>query len=134
MLRYLRHIPNWEKSLIHLPLHYSQSVGYIRQMWLYQRCCGTYVFCIYEFHILSVLSLLIEFSEKLRKHFDQFFLPDLFYVIIAEMSPVGAISVLQVFLVYAPFRSAQSRCPLDILCPYFCPYESSVTKTIRWIV
>ena len=49
----------------------------------------------------------------------------------------GSISfscLLQVFLVYAPLRSAQSRCPLDILCPYFCPYESSVTKIIRWIV
>ena len=28
-------------------------------------------------------------------HFEQFFFPDLFYVTIAEMSPMGAISVLQ---------------------------------------
>ncbi len=32
-----------------LPLYYSQSVGYIRQRWLHQRCCGTY--CILHIQI-----------------------------------------------------------------------------------
>ena len=59
-------------------------------------------------------ALLIKISEKLRKHFNQFFLSCLY-----------CNNLLQVFLVYAPLRSAQNRCPLDILCPYFCPYEGS---------
>ena len=56
----------------------------------------------------------VPFSRILCKHFNQFFMSCLSCVIIAEMSSVGAISVLQIFLVYAPLRPAQNRYPLDI--------------------
>ena len=39
---HLTHIESKEWFIIYLLLHYSQSVEDIRQMWLHQRCCGTY--------------------------------------------------------------------------------------------
>ena len=46
-------------------------------------------------------------GQGVEKHFNQFFLPNLHCVIISEMSPVGAISVLQFFL--STLRSGRHR-------------------------
>ena len=46
-------------------------------------------------------------GQGVEKHFNQFFLPNLHCVIISEMSPVGAISVLQIFL--STLRSGRHR-------------------------
>ena len=64
------------------------------------------IICVYQSHILSVLSLIF---QKFWKHFNPFFLPLLYFV-------TG----------FSCLRSASvgTRCPPDILCPYFCPYQA----------
>ncbi|NBJ04222.1 hypothetical protein D3Z62_30405 [Lachnospiraceae bacterium] len=59
------------------------------------------VFCIYEFHILFVLPLLIEFSKKFKKAF-QSILPVLF---------ISCYNLLQVFvsLIFALMRVRNMR-------------------------
>ena len=85
--------------------------------WYKHQCCFVrdYILQILFSSYLISLSFNQLFAKKIRS--------------ISISSPCHFYFVLYCFIGFSwsplPLRSAQSRCPPDILCPCICPYQSS---------
>ena len=106
-----------------LMLNGSQCGAYSQQRCKHQYCCAWD--CILQILFSSYqisLSLNQSFVAKIRS--------------ISISSPCRFYFVLYCFIGFSwsplPLRSAQSRCPLDILCPCIFPYRSSKTLVGRY--
>ena len=94
----------------------NQYGAYILHWYIHQYCfCVDYILQILFSSYLISLSFNQSSVTKIRS--------------ISISSPCHFYFVLYCFIEFSwsplPLRSAQSRCPLDILCPCICPYQSS---------
>ena len=94
----------------------NQCGAYILHWYIHQYCfCVDYILQILFSSYLISVSFNQSSVTKIRS--------------ISISSPCHFYFVLYCFIDFSwsplPLRSAQSRCPLDILCPCICPYQSS---------